>query len=161
MRILNKLKLNRSYYFHGELTELEQRISEISTDLVSKKSDTEYKFYSRTSLGVLIVKSAPGLVDAINVKAEITSINANKHLIKFSSSIRIEHLFFVFLFSIIIYAIYASDQPIKTLLFVIALWPVFHLWFQFIFRVQEKGLVEDVAKIIKLKKLPPTPSKKP
>ena len=152
MKILNKFKLKRSYYFHGELTELDRRISEITSDLVYKKSETEYTFFSRSSLGVLIVKGAHGITPPINVSAKITSINPNKHKVDFSSKIRIEHLFFVLFFGLMIYATFASNEPLTTLWFVMGLWLVFHLWFQFIYRIQEKGVVDEVAKIIRLRK---------
>lgn len=147
--MLKRLKLYREYIFHGSYEELQTSFEQLKKPRTTRVNESTFKVRPLISLGTLIVYGFGKSIDGINVLASTQSIDENRQQVTFTTKIRTKHYFFIFVFGFItIISFSAKDSPPITL--VLGLWIVFHLWFQLVYRVQEKIVMEKVADKLKL-----------
>ena len=151
MSLFDKILLNETYVYRGEKDVLLQKLKR--NKLVSRLSKNTFEGRASFSLGVLMGSGGMSLNNGIKVFFEIEEVEPAKYYLNFSTKLRIEHFFFAILFLfIIIGTSLSSDTPFYVPLFMFALWGVTHLWFHFVFRWQEQGLIEDIIRPLKVKK---------
>lgn len=145
MNLLNKLRLSKQYTFDGTIADLVKEFEQIENLRVERVGHNIFKLRPFVSYGTLIVWGLGRTVDGINVTATLTQTNENKQRILFTTKVRPEHLFIVIIFPFFMFIIIWKEGRIEELAFVFGLWLVFHLWFQFVYRVQEKMVIEKVV----------------
>lgn len=144
------LKIDREFIFSGQIDDLLNILknsNDISYEILSKR---EIKFKSEISWGTMTTNGGVDLFEGIKVKAFIVESNSHRLKINLQTKVRSEHYFLIILFAIILVFLAFSSEPKWLYFYVLGLWLISHSWFQFIFRSQEKYLINKVVKKLKL-----------
>jgi hypothetical protein len=154
--ILEYFRVKKTIRYHGTIENLEsildamesKRLEKEEFD-VNKMDKYHYKLNPTVSLGT-VQTSVNGILvhsDEITVKMNLHSKSNSLQAIELLGSLHRFHLlmFFAGLCGFIgsIYALLTFGQ-FAGLVFVAILWPVCHLWFNFVWTSQEKALIEEV-----------------
>jgi hypothetical protein len=144
------MTIQNRYSFNGSIEQLEELIlkkNKNQTDIINKGS---YKIHYAFSIGTLIIKNAPSVVDGINVNVLANFKNANSLDVCLFTKIRPEHYFIAIGFTFISLGTLFFSDIILPKLFSIPVWICFHLWFHWILRAQEDTLVNNLEKELNL-----------
>lgn len=107
-----------------------------------------YKFLSNFSLGTAIVKGSAGMIEGIRIFGEIEKASESTSIIRFTTKIRIELIFIcAFWVGMILFQIF-GDEKIPLWINLI-LFPAMIVWLWFVYRIQEKSLMNKVEKKLK------------
>jgi hypothetical protein len=152
--ILEYFRVKKTIRYHGTIENLESILDAMESKRLEKeefdvnKMD-KYKLNPTVSLGT-VQTSVNGILvhsDEITVKMNLHSKSNSLQAIELLGSLHRFHLlmFFAGLCGFIgsIYALLTFGQ-FAGLVFVAILWPVCHLWFNFVWTSQEKALIEEV-----------------
>jgi len=88
----------------------------------------------------------------INIRATISEFDAERLRIKLSSKIRFEHYFIAFMFILFLVFSIVEKESIWLIPSLLALWIIFHSWFQYIYRSQENQTIHTVVSKLNLKR---------
>jgi hypothetical protein len=147
MNFLTKhLTINRDFIFVGQKKDLNNKVK-ASGMLYEFIGDNEIAFFSRVSFGTL------GLGFRIKVKLFVSSADSQQLKIKFTTGIRPEHYVTILLVLVFIISYVLGHDIEWTIIFLPVIWISAHLWFQFIFRLQEDSLLSKVSMNLKLKEV--------
>jgi hypothetical protein len=137
----NHLSLNETYVFYGgepQFMDALQR-KEVSA---SKAGKNKYVFSPLISWG-----TATGIINSgINVFLRYGIIDDETLRVKLYTNIRPEIWAMVGVFSFIFFSAIVSGQHVTSILLVIILFPACVLWFNLIYKLQEKSLMKKVRK---------------
>lgn len=140
MNLLKRFGLNQEYFYSGKLEELENKILILDGLNVEKVVEKKYKLYATFCFGTISLAKSLG-IEGINVVASITENDLRKQKICFTSKPRPE--LYLIAGTCILFIIVAMKQhePLQTYLIGFGAWIGTHLWFQWIFRKQEKAVI--------------------
>jgi len=150
---LPKLKIRSQYIYPGETAQLTGELKELKDQrwyhgsyIVDMQTDWEYDIYSKFSFGgissLLMIRCKLQVVDKYKVK--------ENPKILISTNIRFEHYVFLAFFAFV--QIVATESVAMFFAF-IAIQIMVHLWFGWIYRLQEVGLIKKVQTDFGLKKV--------
>ena len=152
INLLNRFILHKEFIYIGSLDSLETKIGRIESPIVRKRSDKEYIFQSGFSIGTILFMGT-STRSGINIIASISEINSSTQRITFSSGIRIAEYIIAGIFLLYLFIALQHHESLNTYLIAFALWPVCHIWFRFIYRIQERILLSNVVGILQLQDL--------
>ena len=142
------LRINKSFQFLGTFEalrlEMESLTDNYSEFTCNRLSINSFEILSIVSLGTLTVSG--GSFNPIRVQAEITKLDEATSLVNISTYVRIEHYFFVLIFAVILMTEIYMKGPWSMSLITIGVFFIFHLWFHFIYRLQENSLIKKIVK---------------
>jgi hypothetical protein len=148
--ILNKILLSKEIPINSSYEELNTIISKIDQKSFRIKGPQggEYTFLSNLSLGTAIENIDKGMIEGIKVFGEIKKKSNSTSILKITTKVRIELVFIcVFWIGMILFQIFGNE---KVPLWVnMIMFPVTLIWFWFVYRIQEKSLMNKVVKEIK------------
>ena len=112
-----------------------------------RKIDTnEYKFLAKISIGTIIIKGYPGLIDGISIHAKVQNNNKSDSIVHFSTKPRLELVVTLAIWlTFILVQIIESGIPIWV---TTALFPIMIVWMAFVYRLQENRLLKKVKEEI-------------
>ncbi len=144
-QLIREIEVNRS------AADLEENILLNEKYFRSKKiSRNEFTISSNVAFGVFMINSH--VVEGISIKAKLYETESNKTKITLSTGKRIgSKILLVLTASIMIIALvlkyfFGHEAP----LFLILIIPAIPFWFRFIYLIQEKQLMDNVIKYVKL-----------
>lgn len=152
MNLLSKLQLNEEYIFNGKMSILVNKFKQLKEPSAERLDVRVFKLRPFLSLGTLLVRGFNDVVGGINVKATLSEIDRNRQIVQFTTRIRLEHALLVLAFPLFISTLSFNRGTIHGLLPLFGLWAILHLWFQLIYRIQEKRVVNKVVKKFHLEK---------
>lgn len=146
MNPTKRLTIGKKFVFEGNRASLDEilRTSDLNYSTVT---ESEVVFYPTVSFGTL---TAGGLGSRISVTALLTPFGEDRTSIHLRTDVRPEHYLIVVTFMIILVTTSLADDPGTTSPCIFATWPVCHVWFQFIYRLQENHLVENIKSKLRL-----------
>ena len=142
--LVNNLLLKDKVEFHGSMDTLKKRLRESKGRRYDVEwiSNTEFKFLSKVSFGILIMSGAPNVFDGIKGYANIQEKENNLIEIYLATKIRVEMYFFSGVFAFIFLGAMFMKESIPIWIYFFL--PITLTWFWYIFRVQEKMLFKRV-----------------
>lgn len=154
--ILEYFRVKKTIRYHGTMENLESILDTMESKrlekeefYINKMDKLQYRLNPTVSLGT-VQTSVNGMLvhmDEITVKMNLLSNNYSLQEIELLGSLHKFHLlmFFAGLCGFIgsIYALMTFGQ-FAGLILVAILWPICHLWFNFVWTSQEKALIEEV-----------------
>lgn len=143
--------LDKTIEINQSQEEIKTRINTIKNSSYSyswKRRDL-IKFSSKISFGTLIVKGLPNASPGIQLFGEIKSLENSKSELRLFTKFRIEYIITIVFFIAIFYVDIFGDEKIPIWLYLLL--PILLLWFQFVYRVQEKSLLNEVLSDIEKK----------
>jgi hypothetical protein len=149
--LIKLLTINKEFVFLGKIDDLKTTLTsskDIDYELLSER---EIKFRPTISWGTMTGQIR--LVEGIHVRAYVAVLDSDRLKIFLQTKVRPEHYFLVVMFIIFLIAISFSDESKWALLYVSGLWIICHVWFQFIYRLQENRLVGKIVKKLSLTKM--------
>jgi hypothetical protein len=153
MRKIRKLfKIEKEYAFSGTLVDFNEKVRTFKSINVELLSENEIKFSSQLSLGTMISNIGLFATEDINIKATISEFDAERLRIKLSSKVRFEHYFIAFMFILFLVFSILEKESIWLIPSLLALWIIFHSWFQYIYRSQENQIIHTVVSKLNLKR---------
>jgi hypothetical protein len=140
---LKHLTIDRLYTFSGDKEEMIALVKK--SDLrYSFEGDNRIEFSPRVSFGIV------GFF-FIKVKLIIVKAGADQVRIRLATSVRPEHYFIALLCSVIIISGIVDGEDISTTIGVSIVWAIMHLWFHFIYRLQENSMARKIVEALHLK----------
>ena len=149
-------RVKKTIRYHGTMEDLESILEEMENMRLEKEEffinrmdQHQYRLNPTISLGTaqIFVNGMLVHTDKITVKMNLHFKSNNLQEIKLLGSLHKFHLLMFFAglcaFVVSVYALVAFGQ-FAGLIMVAILWPVFHLWFKFVWTSQEKALIEEV-----------------
>jgi hypothetical protein len=154
--ILEYFRVKKTIRYHGTLENLESILDAMENKrlqkeefYINKMDKHQYRLNPTISIGTVQISVNEVLVhtDAITVKMNLLSKSNKLQEIELLGSLHQFHALIFFaglsvfigsIFALVIYGLFAG------LIIVTILWPVFHLWFNFVLTSQEKALMEEV-----------------
>ena len=153
MRKIRKLfKIEKEYAFSGTLVDFNEKVRTFKSINVELLSENEIKFSSQLSLGTMISNIGLFATEDINIRATISEFDAERLRIKLSSKVRFEHYFIAFMFILFLVFSILEKESIWLIPSLLALWIIFHSWFQYIYRSQENQIIHTVVSKLNLKR---------
>ena len=153
MRKIKKLfKIEKEYAFSGTLVDFNEKVRTFKSINVELLSENEIKFSSQLSLGTMISNIGLFATEDINIRATISEFDAERLRIKLSSKVRFEHYFIAFMFILFLVFSIVEKESIWLIPSLLALWIIFHSWFQYIYRSQENQIIHTVVSKLNLKR---------
>jgi hypothetical protein len=141
-QLVKRLTINKEFVFRGGIDDLKE-ILKNSKDINYKAfSAREIKITPSISWGTMTMS---GIRVPISVRATFTEQNPGELRIILTTKIRPEHYLLVVLFTFCILGVVFSDEPDWLTIYVFGLWIICHLWFQFIYRLQENHLINKLV----------------
>ncbi len=160
MKLLERLKFNEKYAYYGTAENLDNKLKTIQDPIITKLANNQLKINASLSLGTLMsLGGGSGRLSGITVLASISEIEEKKQLIHFTTRIKIEHFFFLFIFMILFITgivTIINNGDFGFLLTTLILWPICHLWFQY--RMQEETVVGKIVQKLNLRRIKINPS---
>lgn len=148
------LTVYREFEYEGTLSDFKLSIENAKGFRFDKINSKEYIFYPMISYGTIFLR---GLLmkSGIKVWGDVEVIEDQRLKIIMSTFIRFEHYILVFLFLFLLAIVPISVTPINYWLYPIlfGLWLVAHIWFQFIYALQQNALIDLLVKKFKLKEV--------
>lgn len=153
--LLERFRVKKTLRYHNSLESLvdilEKMISEPlekETFHIRKIGDSHYILEPRVSLGMPhysaggMIKSSQGIIVSMNIHSKSEQLQE----LCFEGALHKGHLFIAVFFTIALTGYLSTIFPEKLIpLFLIpSCWLIFHLWFNFIWTIQEKGLIEEI-----------------
>ena len=151
IELMKLLTINKEFIFIGKIDDLIATLKSSTHIDYELLSEREIKFRPTISWGTMTGQIR--LVEGINVRAYVAILDSDRLKIFLQTKVRPEHYFLIVMFIIFFIAIAFSDESKWALLYVIGLWIICHIWFQFIYRVQENYLVDKIVKKLRLTKM--------
>jgi hypothetical protein len=151
-KIIKLFKIEKEYAFSGTLVDFNEKVRTFKSINVELLSENEIKFSSQLSLGTMISNIDLFATEDINIRATISEFDAERLRIKLSSKIRFEHYFIAFMFILFLVFSIVEKESIWLLPSLLALWIIFHSWFQYIYRSQENQTIHTVVSKLNLKR---------
>jgi hypothetical protein len=148
-KIIQQITINKEYIFNGERDNLITTLKNVDGMNVKSINNQEFKVYANISWGTLVF-SGGGSIDGINIRGTILDIDSQKAKVILKTRIRPEHYFLIVIFVFIMFTL--TNESLKTYLYLSGIWIICHLWFQFIYRIQENQLIGKVIDKLKLTK---------
>jgi len=147
MKLTEHFHRNQTYFYPGNITELENEMSKLTWPVVKKIAAKKYKISPVFSFGTLLLANGIG-IERINVVVSIKEIDAQRQQVCFSTKLRVEHYLVAGICLISILAAIKQNEPLLTYPLILGIWILAHLFFQWIFSIQEnqviKGTVEQL-----------------
>ena len=151
-KIIKLLKIEKEYAFSGTLVDFNEKVRTFKSINVELLSENEIKFSSQLSLGTMISNTGLFATEDINIRATISEFDAERLRIKLSSKIRFEHYVIAFMFILFLVFSIVEKESIWLIPSLLALWIIFHSWFQYIYRSQENQIIQTVVSKLNLKR---------
>lgn len=154
--ILEFFRVKKTIRYHGSIENLESILGAMENKrlekeefYINKMDKYQYRLNPTISLGTVQTSINGMLVhaDEITVKMNLNPKSTDLQEIELLGSLHKFHIIF-FLAGLIgfmgsVYALVTFGQ-LAGLILTVILWPVFHLWFNFVWTSQEKALIEEV-----------------
>lgn len=138
--------LNQEYLYRGE--DLESALLKSGAWEAEKTGFNQYRICSNVSVGTLRINNI-GI--PIKVTAEVREHQEGVKSILLSTNTRPEHYFLFILFALACTLIpLTANKFAWAVIYPLVLWLPVHLFFQFIIRVQEELLVNNIVKKLRL-----------
>jgi hypothetical protein len=143
--------LNEEYFYSGE--DLESDLLKYRTAWEAQRTGiNQYRFFSRLSAGTLRINNIP---IPIKANAEVREYQEGVKSVLLFTSTRPEHYFIFILFVILCTLIpLTAKKEAWAVIFPLVLWFPTHIFFQFVIRVQEELLINNIVKNLRLKSIP-------
>ncbi|WP_318344807.1 hypothetical protein [Flagellimonas baculiformis] len=142
--LLKKITLKKEFLFDGSIEELNEKLriqnnQKFRVKWIDYKS---FKFLAKFSIGTLIFRYTPSIIEGIKGYADLDEMETGKVKVTLSTKVRIElYIFLVIIIVGFIAALFVNKNiPIGLSLFT----PIVLIWFWFVYRVQEKILFKKV-----------------
>lgn len=148
MNLIKLFTIDKEFVFKGQLHDLSEildRSKDINCEILSRR---ELRFTPDFSWGTLGISG--GVSFEIYVSAFLTEHDPGQLIIHFKTGIRPEHYFFIVIILIIFGVTIFSDESKWLILYVAGLMIICHSWFQYIYRLQERYLIDKIVKKLKL-----------
>ena len=155
--LFRHLRLFEEYTFKGDHHDFNEALHRPDTDITDRpyhlKREVNGGFWlvAKRSRGVLI--SGSGNISKIKVAVEQRRKGTNLTIVTFKTSIRIELILNLLMFLAFIIGSYFDELRWYTIPFLIVLFIVCHGWFHWVYRAQEKSLMESVIDELSLEKV--------
>ncbi len=154
--ILEFFRVKKTIRYHGSIENLESILGamenmrlEKEEFYINKMNKYQYRLNPTISLGTAQI-SINGMfvhTDEITVKMNLHPKSNNLQEIELLGALHKFHILFFIVglcgFIGSVYALFTFGQ-FAGLIFTVILWPVFHLWFNFVWTSQEKALIEEL-----------------
>lgn len=145
MRVKSRIILSHDIPINCSFEKLNKVISELDQKSfeIHELKKGKFKFLANFSLGTTIINGYSGIIDGIKVYGEILKASDSTSILKISTKIRIELIFICACWiGITLFQLLGNDRiPIWVNLI---LFPCIILWFWFVFRIQEKLLLNKI-----------------
>lgn len=145
--LIKRLTIDKDFIFLGQFQDL--------NEVLKKSKDINYQMLSEREIqfSPTISWGTGGMGFKINVRALVSDLNSDRLKINIKTSVRPEHYFIIVLFIFFFIGIISSNESKWHIVFVFGLWIICHSWFQFIYRLQEKYLLDKIVKRLRLSKM--------
>ena len=156
-RLFRHLRLFEEYIFKGDYHDFNEALHRPDSSIADRpyhlKREINGGFWlvAKRSRGVLI--SGSGYRSKIKVAIELRKKGKNLTLITFKTSIRNEHILNFLMFLAFIIGAFFDELRWYTIPFLIVLFLIVHGWFHWVYRAQEKSLMESVIDELSLEKV--------
>lgn len=156
--ILRKSTIDKEFIFNGGLDEFLNLLNPTYCKYmfqVTKLEKENFEITAKSSLGIMIVNG--NAVNGINVFGTIQSINSETLSIRMKTKIRAELYicFLIIIFCLILMFKNFGEVPFWPFLF--SFLPI--LWFNWLYMIQNKELIDDIVKYLDLKSTMPEKNK--
>jgi hypothetical protein len=153
--ILEYFRIKKTIRYHGTMGNLERILEAMENERLEKEEfylnrteSCKYRLNPIVSFGTVQMSTNDMLVhtNKITVEIDLDSKSSGLQEIHLKGARHKGHflIFFVFVFLLLVFTATVARETIIPLYFVMALWIVSHLWFNFVWTSQEKDLIEEV-----------------
>lgn len=146
-QLIRALTLNKEFVFNGQMEEFKEILKKSNLNYETL-SEREIKFTPTISWGTLTFGG--GFSIGISVRALLSDLGPDRLKINLRTSVRPEHYFLIVVFIVFFINAISDDESKGMFIYVFVIWIVCHLWFQFIYRLQENSLADKVVKRLRL-----------
>lgn len=150
---LKHLTLNRSFIFDGNREEFMDILRQTDNIAIEKTTKQEIKIAPTVSWGTLTFSGGASSY-GINIRANLTEFGPNKLKVHLRTPIHPEHYLVIvtFIFFLVISG-FSGGSKKSEWFYVLGIWIVCHLWFHFMYRLQENYILKKIVDKLGLKKV--------
>ncbi len=117
---------------------------------INKVTDKQFVIKAHSSWGILLINGGWG--KAINVILQLYESKGNTN-VSIKTNPRIEHYLILFLGLMFIGVSISQNELLEIYLFIIVIVILIHIWLHFIYRYQEKILIDKIKQELHLKEV--------
>jgi len=144
MKLFDRLKINEEFIYTGSSEEFEKdlKILENKDILIQRIDEQKIKFKPTFSWGTGLSSGGIQIAEGINVIALTKQINEKLLKLNLTIKIRFEHYFIAIFYILFIVIMIVQKEKIWVYFFLLGLWIIFHLWFHWVYRIQERAVIK-------------------